>query len=534
MFAFATLINFGKAIHIDDAAHMYFAQWIAQNPLHPMLGQIYEGGLTSIHQTNQPHLYFYLMALTGVLFGWSEYAMHGLMAIFCAWAISACYRLCNHFLSRNHALFATTLIILSPAFVVNQNTMVDIPQLAIWLEFYQVLCNPHLSAKRKYVFAALLCSSALLIKYTAIILLPALVICAVLERRLSMAWALAFPIAVLALWSAFNYYDYGHFHILDRTVGTNSLLRKLRQFFFFMGVLGAILPFLYLVFWSKSRTAKSYLGIFMWCAIALFAALPLTFVAYSPMLDEESNSLNLWFNTAFLISGIATFCLCVQWLLSQARVSWSNRQSQQPRYELLLAYWFFSVIFFMSFAAPFMATRHVLLVIAPVVILVLPYFFLHALTTQVRSIICTLALGSTLGLTLLIASADIWHAHTNRMVVQEVKRHISESATTDKIWFVGMHGLNWYAQLEGFRPFTVSLQNKQHERPHAGEFLVVQKAFFSHKDVNFPISLHSTITVERKSWYQKYAHIGFYTSDMRPWSFHTKPLSEIQIYRVLE
>lgn len=72
-----TCCNLFKPFHIDDTAHLEIARWIAAHPLHPMSGILNWDGITDpIHRTNQPALYFYLLALWGSVFGYSEPAMH--------------------------------------------------------------------------------------------------------------------------------------------------------------------------------------------------------------------------------------------------------------------------------------------------------------------------------------------------------------------------------------------------------------------------------------------------------------------------
>jgi hypothetical protein len=133
LWLFATAMNLDKAYHIDDTAHLETAQWILQNPLHPMKGTInWDQTSDPIHVLNQPHLYFYLLAGWGSLFGFSEPAMHIFQSFFTLACILLIFLIAG-LIVPGHALFLTVLLALSPAFVVGQNLMVDVPLLSFWL-----------------------------------------------------------------------------------------------------------------------------------------------------------------------------------------------------------------------------------------------------------------------------------------------------------------------------------------------------------------------------------------------------------------
>src|SRR5258708_18252979 len=78
-----------------------------------------------------------MAAWAGVL-GWGEHAMHALQALFALAAILAFHHLARR-LVPDQALLLTALLALGPGFVVNQNTMVEIPQAAMWIGCYAAL-----------------------------------------------------------------------------------------------------------------------------------------------------------------------------------------------------------------------------------------------------------------------------------------------------------------------------------------------------------------------------------------------------------
>src|SRR5690242_21117055 len=83
LWMFATGLNLTKPYHIDDTAHLQIAQWITREPWRPMSGQInWYQDTEPIHVLNQPHLYFYLLAGWGALWGFGEVTMHLLQSFF--------------------------------------------------------------------------------------------------------------------------------------------------------------------------------------------------------------------------------------------------------------------------------------------------------------------------------------------------------------------------------------------------------------------------------------------------------------------
>ena len=244
-----TAYNLAKPFHIDDTAHLEIARWIMAHPLHPMSGMLNWSGVDRpIHDTNQPHLYFYLLAGWASVFGFSEIALHAFQSLFALACVVLFHRLARHFCP-GAALWTTAMLILGPAFVVEQNLMVDVPLLACWLLFFDaiLLRRAGRSPTTRYLLAALACSAAELVKYSSLTLLPVLVVSLVLERRWRQAWTTLVPVATLVAWSAFNVWDYGGIHVLTRQrttgpVGQPEVVHLLTAAATWAVVVGAITP----------------------------------------------------------------------------------------------------------------------------------------------------------------------------------------------------------------------------------------------------------------------------------------------------
>ena len=130
-----------------------------------------------------------------------------------------------------HPLWATLLFVVTPAFVINGNSLeADIPFLAFWM------AGVALFVAERYAFAALALALASLAAYQAIFLVPILAVYAWLfARRSRLAWAaiLVAPVTLVA-WQLYEFAGVGelpagilvgHF----QTYGFQSLANKLKN-----------------------------------------------------------------------------------------------------------------------------------------------------------------------------------------------------------------------------------------------------------------------------------------------------------------
>lgn len=504
---------------MDDTGHMEIARWIASNPLHPMSGMLSWGAdFEPIYKTNQPHLYFYLMAIWASLFGWSEISMHALMSLFTFLAIYGFYRLASY-LSPASPIIPTALFALSPAFVAGQNSMVDVPVVAVWIAFYWALLNPRLGEKKRYFVAGLLCSAAVLIKYSSLALLPALFLHMILRRQFrQLGWTLL-PIIALALWSAFNYYDYGGVHILGRSVGDRtSTLSALAVSW--LGILGAITPFavlavvgmIYRSTTLPARIAYSLLTVFN---LATFATIFWFFVAL-PSNDVEINKLLRWL---FLVNGATLIVLIVGYSVKKA----ARRNLDIT--QLTLLYWIVSSATFIVVFAPFMATRHVLLSLPPVILLL----YAWVVDGKVPRQFVAACIALTFVVTALLATADDWYAETYRKQAAFIATNMPKQST---IWFNGNWGWQWYATQAGMH--QISLLGDR-PKPRPGDYVVAPQHVCCELPISTEINLepYRKVVVSRETRASHFASWDFYLSDSQPWGYYHNPIDVFLISRVV-
>lgn len=534
LWLFASVCNYGKAFHIDDTAHLEIARWIAEHPGHPMSGWLHWGDdLEPIHHTNQPHLYFYLMALWAQVFGWQERAMQALMAGFTLWAIWTFHRLATR-LAPDWALLATALFALCPALVVGQNSMVDIPLLAMWLAcFLAMLAGADRNA-HGYAGAALLCAAALLTKYTSIVLLPALALSMLLTRRWRAAGWLVVPVLALAAWSAFNLSDYGGIHLLGRQADPHSLVKSGDAAIAWVLALGAIAPFAPLVLAAQGARATGRALRALWSALAFLSALGpalllLGWLGRSMLLSEDR--IYPLLKLSFAAGGLGLLAAAVLAGWRQARIP------AQHATALLLCYWLLSSLLFIIALAPFVATRHVVLALPPLLLLIardtpraLPISALGTPGPSAKWPVA-LALVTSLAVCSVLAIGDRWHAQIYRHYPAQIRATLPPAST---VWFTGHWGWQWYAGEAGLRQLSAHC-----DQPGIGDF-IVSPTSVSRSPVppGLDLQLASSFSIARAHWVQRWVSrdAGFYASTRwrLPWSYTEAPIDVIQVWQVVD
>ena len=518
LWCFATFWNWDKAFHIDDPAHMDFAQWIASHPLHPMSGIIFgDGHHYPIYSTNQPSLYFYLMALWGKMWGWSEISMHSLVSIFTLWAL-VCFKKLSQLCCKGSQNLAVCLMALCPAFVVGQNTMVDVPLLAMILAFYWTLLSPQYSNSQRYILAGILCSIALLTKYASLVLIPAIALHMLLSNNKRYWVYLFIPVGTLIAWSFFNITDFGHPHILGRGAGNHWRWGQLRLIFWWLGILGAICPFAIVFFIAKYRQAASKSAKAWWLFFTTSSAISPLLIALCLILKPNGHLIDLIFNYAFLASGLGLFVLLF-FAVTQITKLLSLHEKIQG---LMLMYWIISVSVFMIGLAPFLAIRHALLIIPPLLLLLLSSEFTKSLTRPLAA----LAICLSISITSLLALADNWFAGIYRQEASVIAKDLYRDLNSDNhIWYTGIWGWAWYANQAGLTPLDF-------DRPAVkpGDLVIISK-YGSQPNVSGWV-LKQSIEFAPNRWYEYFASTGLYQSDMRPWQFRTTPIDILKVYRV--
>lgn len=509
--------NFDKAFHIDDTAYLEIARWIAQQPLRPLSGLLSWGNdFEPIYVTNQPPLYFYLMAVVGTLFGWTEAVMHSLMALFSLWAIFVFYRL-SRLWFKAHAVWLASLLALNPAFVLGQNSMVDIPLLAIWLQFFLILLSPSKHTGRQLLWASVFCALALLVKYTSLVLLPILLLNILWRRRFVYLFCLLVPVSALGIWSLFNLYDFGKIHLIGRPVMPKSMQLYWNLNVYWVGILGAISPFAGLVFYSKMQLAIHFWIKALWSLLLLICLASYCLLLGWFVTNPQWLAVNFVLQVSFFSTGLGLLVAALQALWKKV-----IQTQEQILENLTLGYWLFAPALFLVMFTPFMATRHVLLSLPALILLTC-----HVAGKHTR-IVLGLAVSLSLAVSCLLSAADNWYAEIYRTQALQIRKQFPN----DTLWFSGNHGWQWYASNLGMNQYS---NRHDFEQPKAGDIMIETQTVCCALPLNqkFKLQLIEERIIERDRRVERFASIMPYASDFQAWGYSYAPIEKFTISRVL-
>lgn len=517
-----TAYNLFKSYHIDDTAYLEIARWIVAHPLHPMSGQLNWSGIAEpIYKINQPALYPYLLAAWSALFGDSEPAMHVLQSLFALACVFLFYRLARA-CAAAHAVWATALFVLGPAFVVEQNLMTDVPLLAVWLAFFNLMICDATSRHqdRRYLLAALACAAAILIKYSSLTLVPILWLSLLFERRRSQAWTAVVPVAVIAAWSLFNVFDYGGVHIISRPTGDHSLQRWATAALAWVLALGALTPLGIVALAQRLRSSTAAVAVFILAGAGL--VLLATAVAADTISDRLADQI-LWLS--FLANGIL---VCLALLAAARHIDFGQilRFALKPGRTagLYLMLWIVGASAFNVVFAPFIASRHLLLIL-PAVTLLLAGPCGIALTRSAQAF----ALGITVVVSAGLCLADWRFAGFYAAEAAQLARSLPPAGAK---WVSGHWGWQWYATHNGFGEIDVA-----HSKLQLGDYLAVAQEV-DHQALQRMPPLHILQTQTQKrpllNLFCTGRSVRFYASNERtgPWSISRNCLNHITVFRV--
>ncbi|MCP2043623.1 glycosyltransferase family 39 protein [Pontibacter sp. HSC-36F09] len=508
----ATLININKAFHIDDTFHLEAAEWIQHNPLRPMSGYInWVDTDEPIHHFNQPPLYFYLIASVGALFGYNEIALHLLQSVFILISIVFFYKLAKLF-NKEFALSASILLALGPGFLVNQNLMTDIPILSISVMFmYYIIKADKADAFKNLFIAALILSGGLLIKYTLLPLVIILIYKVWQQKKIRVALVLLLPVFTIAFWSLTNYLEYGGSHILGRPKNTFTPDLLLNNSVSFLLTLGAIVPFT-LIFCDHFLKSSSRYTIVRVCFGIVTCVVIVYLLVYGIPLKAPFYSL---FWVAFFTNGL--MLIIFPYILLR-------RTTLTPTMKLIVL-WFVGLIGFIVLFAPFMATRHSLLILPPLLIIIA--YTIEQISTKaiVFSISFTILLG------ILLSISDWQYANFYRASAPVVIKKIPSSA---KVWTVGHWGWQWYSKKAG-----MEFYDSEKSKPEVGDYFVVPKRVYQQKiEANMKFSKVDEIICAQNMWNSlttaHYARFYHTYPQFIPWFVSLTPVDSIIIYKIIE
>ena len=521
VWALASAPNLFKPVHIDDTAYLEITRAIRTDPCHVMAKPLNWGAENEpIAAVNQPHLFFYLLAGVDLLFGESELGYHLVEAGFSLAAIVFFHRLACHFAPAS-AKVLTILFALSPGYLPGQNIMCDVPMLACWLGFFCCLLLPVNDGRfaGRYARAGGFAAAACLIKYTSLVLLPILGLELITSRRLRYFWVFLIPLGALAAWSAWNWYEYGHLHLLGREGSSLKFQHLLAKATAWLVNFGSVAPFSILILPYLIRERKGFVTV-------LAGFLGLLGFLLQVFAFQQRPYLALM-RCIFCANGVLLLGFGLHSLLS----TWRQKNSVSglnPEITVLLG-WLVGAAGFIVLFTPFMAVRHVF-VVMPVVLLLLG---IHVFPKLARSW-QVLAVTATLGLGFALSISDWVQADVYRRQAKEIRQRLGSDA---KIWYLGHWGWQWYCDKEGMHQY-----DRLETMLQSGEYVVspaftpIQKIPPNHfrqlrlvEHISVPVT--PLTRVRLWSWEPRGGYYFMWLAAL-PWTISDEPLEEFSIYIV--
>ncbi len=454
LWAAVSAIDLNKAFHIDDTFHLKAAQWIEHHPLEPMSGHVNWGlNPEPAHHFNQPPGFFYLVAATGHLFGYSELPMHMMRSLFTLLALVCFHRLARHY-APPHALWLTALFALCPAFMVNQGLMTDVPLLAMQLLFFNLLLVPGKGPPGvRMSFTAVALFGAMFIKYTTAPLLLVFPLVLVLRRQWRWLPLALIPFALLAAWSVWNLHEYGGIHLLDREGGDHSIRGIFVRALALLSCIGAVSPFT--PAFLRTLPIGAAKGLFRgWLAMVGLALLYVGAV-YAGLIGEQASDQVL--RITFTLNGVLIVVLCARFIPSTLAPAAAEKWA--------LVAWSMGLALFLALFSPMMASRHILLILPPVLLLTASALNTATIGEKTLALACTGILG------LLLTISDKAYAGFYREQAPRIAAELGNNRK-DTIWSMGHWGWQWYSEQAGMHIYGRNTSNVA-----VGDILVIPEDY---------------------------------------------------------
>jgi len=510
-------LNFNKAFHIDDAAHLEMAIGARSNPLKSMSVKVNWAYTTEpAHKLNNPHLFFWLLAMVIKLFDPFDIPLHIFTSLFTLLATYLTY-IISYKIDKKITFTATVLFALNASVLPMQNIMLDIPLTAMWLLFfYFLLKNEPDSLKQNHIIACIILGFSILIKYTSLILIPVFIVNIFIRKKPKFIIYLSIPLIFVLIWSLINYMDYGGIHILNRKINPFNLKIFIRKLLAYLIVIGAVCPFglFFLVILAKKFTKPS--GYFLhFLILFIFIAFPL--ICYTFKINQ--NKINLILRVLFFISAISTITGILWIFLKKLKSPYSEKKLPFVLFLFLILIETFFVVRY----GPLIAVRYATPIMPYIAIFSALIFKNSSKSLRNSAIFVTALYGILLGI------SDYYYANIYRIYPAKLKTMLLKTYQNKRIWFTGHWGWQWYAKKAGFSQFDPLISKPAYKDificPRYVDYPYIKDIVLEKKsEIIVPFNiLHFFSTANEGSFYSS-------SIEKLPFTFSKQPIEVFEIY----
>lgn len=534
-----TLPFVNKAVHIDGVYVVAAAKNILKDPFDPY-GFDFDFAAAKIpfhsYYSNSP-LLSYVLAAVFYLVGENTIIAHAVFIIFPLIAAISFYYIAKRYTS--FPFIAALLLISSPVFLVmSHNFMQDIPMASLFLLCLALFMHGvDVKSRAWLIVGSFVGGLAILMKYTAFLIIPVLLVYLFQKKELKRAGYLLIMVGVAMSWMVLSFLLYHSVHTLQAFSNYDGeSFGSLEEFVLKLAVrgvselslMGGVLMFplcLVIPFLMKRK--------YVWMFLAsLFLSICMAWVLHSMsggFISGQYAFGELCLLAVFFSSAMFFIMVIVDYM-ADLFFKGRNISAFVHGDGVFIFIWFFamvcSIVVLVGGAA-----RYNTLILAPSVLLFVRMvgFFQKRYAFSVLNV----CLFLTLILGIMVSVADYRYAEVYRMGAEKFS---SLETGTNTVWFIGHHGFAYYMPLKNGEFYSEHSELKKDDyivkasipsprkisEMHIGRIILVSKEYVLD---GFPIRTENP-----------FSHAGFYTfgSGFLPYSFSNAPLEEFSVYKVVE